>query len=106
MRSGSACISSATSRTTRTPRRIGAFAVSYGARGAEILLDAIARSNGTRASVVRELRRTQIRNGIIGNVAFDVKGDLVDHPMTILRSTHGRFVVDHVVHARLPARFP
>ena len=82
------------------------FAASYGAQGAEVLLDAIARSDGTRTSVVHELRRTQLRNGIIGNVAFDAKGDLVERPMTVLRFTHGHFVVDRVVRVRLPATSP
>src|SRR5262249_46672819 len=80
------------------------FAASYGAQGAEILLDAIARSDGTRASVAEEVRRTQIRNGIIGNVAFDAKGDLVERPMTILRFAHGHFVVDRVIRVRLHER--
>jgi len=79
------------------------FAASYGAQGAEILLDAIARSDGTRASVREELRRTQVRNGILGDVAFDGKGDVIERPMTILRFTHGDFVVDRVVRVRPPA---
>jgi ABC-type branched-subunit amino acid transport system substrate-binding protein len=79
------------------------FAASYGAQGAEILLDAIARSDGTRASVTEELRRTQVRNGLLGDVAFDAKGDIVERPMTILRFAHGDFVVDRVVRVRLPA---
>jgi branched-chain amino acid transport system substrate-binding protein len=79
------------------------FAASYGAQGAEILLDAIARSDGTRASVREELRRTQVRNGILGDVAFDAKGDLVERPMTILRFVRGDFVVDRVVSVRPPA---
>jgi DNA-binding SARP family transcriptional activator/ABC-type branched-subunit amino acid transport system substrate-binding protein/DNA-binding beta-propeller fold protein YncE len=78
------------------------FAASYGAQGAEILLDAIARSDGTRASVREEIRRTQVRNGILGNVAFDAKGDLVERPMTILRFARGDFVVDRVVRVRPP----
>jgi hypothetical protein len=53
--------------------------------------------------VTEELRRTQVRNGILGDVAFDVKGDLVEHPMTVLRFARGRFVVDRVVRARLRA---
>jgi ABC-type branched-subunit amino acid transport system substrate-binding protein len=82
------------------------LAASYGAQGAEILLDAIARSDGTRASVREELRRTQVRNGILGDVAFDEKGDLVEGPMTILRFARGDFVIDRVVHVRPPAASP
>jgi DNA-binding SARP family transcriptional activator/ABC-type branched-subunit amino acid transport system substrate-binding protein/streptogramin lyase len=78
------------------------WTASYGAQGAEILLDAIARSDGTRASVREEVRRTQVRNGILGDVAFDANGDLVDAPVTILRYTRGDFVVDRVVRVQPP----
>jgi hypothetical protein len=50
------------------------------------------------ASVPDEVRRTQVRNGILGDIAFDVKGDLVEGPSTILRFTRG--VVDRVVRFR------
>jgi DNA-binding SARP family transcriptional activator/ABC-type branched-subunit amino acid transport system substrate-binding protein/streptogramin lyase len=76
------------------------FAASYGAQAAEIFLDAIARSDGTRASVTEEVRRTQIHNGILGDVAFDRNGDLVEGPMTILRFSGRDFVVDRVVRVR------
>jgi branched-chain amino acid transport system substrate-binding protein len=79
------------------------WAASYGAQGAEILLDAIARSDGTRASVREEVRRTQVRNGILGDIAFDAKGDLVEAPITILRFTRGDFAVDRVVRVQPPA---
>ncbi|HLE99046.1 MAG TPA: BTAD domain-containing putative transcriptional regulator [Gaiellaceae bacterium] len=82
------------------------FAASYGAQGAEIFLDAIARSDGTRASVTEEVRRTQVRNGIIGDVAFDAKGDLLEGPLTILRFSGRDFVVDRVVTVRTPATRP
>jgi DNA-binding SARP family transcriptional activator/ABC-type branched-subunit amino acid transport system substrate-binding protein/streptogramin lyase len=73
------------------------FTAAYGAQAAEILLDAIARSDGTRASVTEEVHRTQVQNGILGDVAFDPNGDPLEGPMTILRF-HGRtFVVDRVV---------
>jgi hypothetical protein len=39
--------------------------------GALRLLDAIGRSDGTRASVVEEPFMTRVRNGIIGNFRFD-----------------------------------
>jgi branched-chain amino acid transport system substrate-binding protein len=76
------------------------FAASYGAQAAQIFLDAIARSDGTRASVTEEVRRTQVQNGILGDVGFDPHGDLVEGPMTILRFSGGDFVVDRVVRVR------
>jgi len=79
------------------------LAASYGAQAAEILLDAIARSDGTRRSVTEEVRRTRVQNGILGDIAFDRKGDLVEGPITILRVVHGDFVVDRIVRIRPPA---
>ena len=57
----------------------------YAAQATEILLDAIARSDGTRSSVTRELRRTSVEDGILGNIRFDQNGDLVEAPVTIFR---------------------
>jgi len=76
------------------------FAAAYGAQAAEILLDAIARSDGSRASVTREVRRTRIESGILGDISFDRNGDLVSAPVTAFRVGRNRFVVDRVVIAR------
>jgi DNA-binding SARP family transcriptional activator/ABC-type branched-subunit amino acid transport system substrate-binding protein len=57
----------------------------YAAQAAEILLDAIARSDGTRTSVTRELRGTTVVDGILGDIRFDEYGDLVAGPVTIFR---------------------
>jgi branched-chain amino acid transport system substrate-binding protein len=61
------------------------FSASYAAQATEILLEAIARSDGTRSSVTRELRRTRIEDGILGDIRFDQNGDLVEGPVTIFR---------------------
>ena len=47
------------------------FAASYAAQATEILLDAIARSDGTRASVAREVGQTVVVDGILGDIRFD-----------------------------------
>jgi DNA-binding SARP family transcriptional activator/ABC-type branched-subunit amino acid transport system substrate-binding protein/streptogramin lyase len=57
----------------------------YAAQAAEILLDAIARSDGTRSSVTRELRGTTVEDGILGDINFDENGDLMEGPVTIDR---------------------
>ena len=75
------------------------FSAAYGAQAAELLLDAIARSDATRSSVNRELRRTRVRNGILGDIRFDRNGDLVEGPVTVFR-VEADFVVDRVVTAR------
>jgi DNA-binding SARP family transcriptional activator/ABC-type branched-subunit amino acid transport system substrate-binding protein/DNA-binding beta-propeller fold protein YncE len=57
----------------------------YAAQATEILLDAIARSDGTRESVTRELLETTIEDGILGDIDFDENGDPVEAPVTIFR---------------------
>lgn len=49
----------------------------YQAQAAQIMLKAIAASNGTRASVVSAMFRTKIKNGIMGTFNFDKNGDIV-----------------------------
>jgi len=49
--------------------------------------------------VTRELRRTRVRNGILGDIRFDRNGDLVAGPVTVFR-VEADFVVDRVVTAR------
>jgi branched-chain amino acid transport system substrate-binding protein len=82
------------------------------AQAAEALLAAIARSDGTRASVTEELRRLEIKNGILGSFRFDGNGDMTPASFTVLRITGGQkrdpalpdgftgAVVDRVVRVR------
>jgi YVTN family beta-propeller protein len=58
---------------------------STAAQATEILLDAISRSNGTRASVTRELFATDTNKGITGPVSFDARGDPAPAPIAIYR---------------------
>ncbi len=88
------------------------YGAAYGAQAAEILLDAIARSDGTRASVTREVFQTRVEDGILDDIRFDRNGDLVDSPFTFVRMVGDpdskadlRPVVDRVVLAR-SARLP
>ena len=57
----------------------------YAAQAAEVMLDAIARSDGTRASVARELMTTRVQNGFLGSFRFDHNGDTNRQWMTIVR---------------------
>jgi ABC-type branched-subunit amino acid transport system substrate-binding protein len=73
-----------------TPGRAGEldqFAL-YAAQAAEVMLDAIARSDGTRASVAKELLATRVRDGLTGSFRFDRNGDTTRQTVTILRPTH------------------
>ena len=63
----------------------GQLFTAFAAQSAEILLDAIARSDGTRASVTRELFKTRVENGILGDMRFDKNGDPVEALVTIRR---------------------
>jgi ABC-type branched-subunit amino acid transport system substrate-binding protein len=67
----------------------------YAAQAMEVVLDAIARSDGTRGSVLTALFQTRIRDGLVGSVSFDRNGDVQDSPVTILRVEPGaRSVTD------------
>jgi DNA-binding SARP family transcriptional activator/ABC-type branched-subunit amino acid transport system substrate-binding protein len=95
---------------TRAGEPSPSYSAAYAAQAAEILLDAIARSDGTRSSVTEELRRTTVEDGILGDIRFDEYGDLVAGPVTIFRVVgEGRpgllpfyegAVVDRVITAR------
>ncbi len=61
----------------------------YAAQAMEVVLDAVARSDGTRGSVLKALFETRIPRGLIGDVAFDRNGDVAASPITILRVEPG-----------------
>jgi len=59
----------------------------YIAQATEVLLDAIARSDGTRPSVARALLATRIEDGLVGDVRFDADGDVRPRPFSIARAS-------------------
>jgi branched-chain amino acid transport system substrate-binding protein len=61
----------------------------YGAVAAEVILDALARSDGSRGGLVRELFATRVRDGLAGPVRFDASGDVVPGHVTIYRPVRG-----------------
>jgi branched-chain amino acid transport system substrate-binding protein len=61
----------------------------YAAQATEVLLDAIARSDGTRESVVAELFRTRVTNGLLGSFSIDANGDTTANHVAIYRIVHG-----------------
>ena len=83
------------------------------AQATEILLDAIARSSGTRASVTKAMLATRVVGGLLGSFRFDHNGDATSTPFTIYRFRAGKprhkppyvmpaddgGVLDRVVHA-------
>jgi hypothetical protein len=48
--------------------------VSHAAQATDVVLDAIARSDGTRASVLEVLLRTRVAGGLLGDFSFDRRG--------------------------------
>jgi Protein kinase domain len=79
------------------------------AQAAELVLGAIARSDGTRGSVLERLHASRVRDGILGSFRFDRNGDIDPGtvPIVRIRSTAPDApvpgaVVDRVV--TIPAR--
>jgi DNA-binding SARP family transcriptional activator/ABC-type branched-subunit amino acid transport system substrate-binding protein len=61
----------------------------YAAQATQLLLDAIGRSNATRASVNHELFTRQVHNGILGDFAITPTGDTTTHQVTIYQLAAG-----------------
>ena len=56
-------------------------------QAAELVLQAIARSDGTRASVLKELRAADVKNGLLGSFHFNRNGDITPATVIIVRIT-------------------
>ena len=69
---------------TQAGRRVDLQTV-YAAQAAEVLLAAVGRSDGTRASVSREFLRTRARDALVGPLSIDSFGDPVPTPVTVVR---------------------
>ena len=79
---GASCASSA----RRQPGgRVGQFDV-YAAAATEVLLDAIARSDGTRESVASALSTTRLAASPIGPITLDRRGDPTVTHVTVIRA--------------------
>jgi len=61
------------------------FGVLPAAQATDLVLDAIARSDGTRASVLEELRGAQVKHGILGDFRIDRHGDITPARLAIFR---------------------
>ena len=62
----------------------------YAAQATEVLLDAISRSDGTRASVAHELFRTRVRGGLMPDFEIAHSGDTTLTNVTIYEIRDGR----------------
>jgi ABC-type branched-subunit amino acid transport system substrate-binding protein len=57
------------------------------AQATELVLKAIARSDGARESVLENLRASRVKNGILGDFRFDRNGDLTPASVPIVHIT-------------------
>jgi branched-chain amino acid transport system substrate-binding protein len=76
----------------RFKRDIGDPATQYegvmeAAQAADLVMDAIARSDGTRASILDKLFASRVKDGILGSFRFDPNGDITPASLPILRIT-------------------
>jgi branched-chain amino acid transport system substrate-binding protein len=62
----------------------------YAAQAAVVMLSAIAKSNGTRASVTSQLFKVNLKNSLLGNMSFDAQGDVGYRPVAIYRIKGGK----------------
>ena len=76
--------------------------VAQGAQAASVLLDAIARSDGTRAVVVEELFNTRVTGGTLGSFSFDRYGDITPATVGLYSIRNGALVLDGVVRVPSP----
>ena len=58
----------------------------YAAQATDVMIDAIARSDGTRRSVARALFKTCVHNGILGSFCFDANGDPTSAGISIVEA--------------------
>jgi branched-chain amino acid transport system substrate-binding protein len=73
---------------TQPGRTVNTF-TPYAAQSTEVLLAAIAASDGTRASVSNQLLSVRVTDGILGSFGFDENGDMTFNTMPIFRVPAG-----------------
>ena len=77
------------------------FGGAEAAQATDVLLDAIARSDGSRESVVDELFATRVEKGILGSFRIDRYGDIDPAPVGVYRYENGAIVTHGLVRAPL-----
>jgi branched-chain amino acid transport system substrate-binding protein len=70
---------------------------SYAAQAAEILLNSIENSDGTRASVTEQLFTTKVTDGILGNFQINADGDTNANPVTMYLIKGGKQTTHKVI---------
>ena len=63
----------------------------YAAQAAEVIVAAIAASNGTRADVAKQLFKIKLKGSILGDVSFNSNGDVTSNPVTIYKINGSKY---------------
>lgn len=69
----------------------------YAAQAAEVLLDAIAASDGSRGDIAAKVFATKVTGGILGDFSFTPAGDTTANPVTVYRIVNGQQTTDRVI---------
>jgi branched-chain amino acid transport system substrate-binding protein len=85
------------------PEPLEQYGALYGAAAASVLLDAIAGSDGSRASVVKGLFHASTPAGIMGRFSFDRNGDPTVGAMSVFRIARGKAVLEPTIYPRSAA---
>jgi ABC-type branched-subunit amino acid transport system substrate-binding protein len=75
--------------TAQGNRHVTSYSAAYAAQATDILLTAIAHSDGTRASVTKQLFAGKVDDGVLGSFAFTHDGDMTPTPVTIFHIVGG-----------------
>lgn len=89
--------------TGSEPARDEQYGALYGAAAVELLLDAIASSDGTRRSVVTQLFAGSTRRSILGRFEFDRNGDPTVGATTVFQIRGKQATASEVLYPRAPA---
>ena len=69
----------------------------YAAQAAEVVVAAIAQSDGTRADITKQLFKINLKNSILVNVSFNANGDVTANPVTIYKVVGGKSTTFKVI---------
>jgi len=69
----------------------------YAAQAAEVMIQAIAQSNGSRSDVTKQLFKVNLKGSILGNVSFNANGDVTANPVTIYKVKGGKSTTYKVI---------
>jgi branched-chain amino acid transport system substrate-binding protein len=63
----------------------------YAAASAQVLLDAISRSDGTQADIVAKVKETDLSDTVVGEIKFDENGDVLGGTETVYQGRGGEW---------------